>query len=264
MILQGDVYSETLNLFTGLSVFMPDKLGERDNYKVVYLLHGLHGDNRTWLQNTMLPVFAKNTKAVFIMPEVGRSFYTDMKYGLKYYTYIGEELPAICKRTFNISVKREDTAVMGCSMGGYGALKLALTKPDKYGFCGAFAPACLFFNEILTGLQTEADAYAKTGPDAQAIVNDLRTIFGDDLRYTPADMILELAKAAEKAPLKQKIYAACVVDDELIKDARRFNAQISKTALDWTFEEMPGAHEWYFFNEALKRALQEWGVGGVV
>ena len=72
-----------------------------------------------------------------------------MKYGLKYFSYITEELFKICKNIFNISSKREDTAIMGASMGGYGALKCALSKPEQYGFCGAFSPAFLFLKDYL-------------------------------------------------------------------------------------------------------------------
>lgn len=258
MILQGDVYSETLNLSTGLSVFMPDKLNERDNYKVVYLLHGLHGDNRTWLQNTMLPIFAKNTKAVFIMPDAGRSFYTDMKHGLKYYTYISEELPLICKRAFNISGKPEDTAVMGCSMGGYGALKLALAQPEKYGFCAAISPACLFLNEGLDGIKADPGVYDKVDANMQAIFRDFASIFGDDLQYSDEYLILKLAKIAEKSHCKPKIYVTCGLQDDLVKENRRFSEEMAKTTIDYTYEEWQGAHEWHFFNEALRKSLQKW------
>ena len=61
-----------------------------------------------------------------------------MKYGLPYFSYLTEELPTICKSIFRISADREHTAVMGGSMGGYGALKCALSKPEQYGMCAAF------------------------------------------------------------------------------------------------------------------------------
>jgi S-formylglutathione hydrolase FrmB len=258
MVLQGDIYSETLNMYTGLSVFAPDALQARDNYKVVYLLHGLHGDNRTWLHNTMLPIIAKTFNAVFIMPEVGRTFYADMRYGPRYFSYISEELPAICRRLFNISGTPEDTAVMGCSMGGYGALKTALTKPDRYGFCAAISSACLFFDEILDALRRDPSPYLKTGPAAKEMVSNMHAIFGDDLRYASADVLLSLVAEAEKAPVKPKIYMACGTEDDLLQENRRFKIEMTKTAFDFEYEEWQGAHEWHFFNDALKKSLQKW------
>ncbi|MDR1218535.1 MAG: acetylesterase [Treponema sp.] len=261
MILQGSIFSETLNMSVGLSVFFPEKLQKRNVCRTVYLLHGLHGDNGTWLYNTMLPVIAKNTDSVFIMPEVGRSFYADMKRGYRYFTYVSEELPEICKRNFNISTKREDTAVMGCSMGGYGALKLALSKPDRYGFCGAISPACLFLDELLYKLRKEWERYSQTGREAASIIRDFKAIFGDDFQYDSGDVILELARNAEKAPEKPKIYMACGTDDDLLADNRRFAEEMKRPdfdCMDCLYEEWTGAHDWKFFNEALAKALQMW------
>jgi S-formylglutathione hydrolase FrmB len=103
----------------------------------VYLFHGLRGDSGSWLDNSMLPVFARDYNAVFILPDAGRSFYADMKYGQNFFTWLSRELPGLCKRLFNITAKPADTAVIGCSLGGYGALKCALSYPGRYGFCGA-------------------------------------------------------------------------------------------------------------------------------
>jgi S-formylglutathione hydrolase FrmB len=265
MILQGNVFSETLNMTTGLSVFFPEKLQKRTAYRAAYLLHGLHGDNRTWLHNTMLPVIAKHTDTVFIMPEVGRSFYADMKFGYRYFTYVSEELPQICKRNFNISTEWEDTAVMGCSMGGYGALKLALSKPDRYGFCGAISPACLFLNEILQGLRKEWERYAQLGHDEASIVRDFKMIFGEDFQYGGSDIILKLAKniekPVEKTVEKPKIYMTCGTEDNLIVDNRRFAKEMKEMAFDYTYEEWAGVHDWQFFNTSLIKVMQAWTRG---
>jgi S-formylglutathione hydrolase FrmB len=265
MILEGNVFSETLNMNTGLSVFFPETLQKRHVYRAAYLLHGLHGDNRTWLYNAMLPVIARYADTVFIMPEVGRSFYADMKFGYRYFTYVSEELPEICKRNFTISTKREDTAVIGCSMGGYGALKLALSKSDRYGFCGAISPACLFLNELLRNLRKEWEHYSQSGTNEAAIVRDFKAIFGEDFQYSGNDIILTLAKNVEKpveqsadTPEKPKIYMACGTEDIFITDNRRFAKEMKKMTFDYTYEEWTGAHDWRFFNESLIKAMQAW------
>lgn len=66
------------------------------------------------------------------MPEVRRSFYADEHYGEAYWTYISEELPAFIENTFSVSQEREDRFVIGLSMGGYGAFKLALNYPERF------------------------------------------------------------------------------------------------------------------------------------
>jgi S-formylglutathione hydrolase FrmB len=257
MLLRGNFYSGVLGLYTGITIFAPEQ--HEEPYKVCYLLHGLHNDQNTWVDSTMLPVFARDHGTLFVLPAVGRSFYTDMKHGYRYFAYITEELPRIVKKIFNISVKREDTAVIGCSMGGYGALKTALSAPERYGFCGAISSACLFINEQLDSLRENTGYWLNTGgPEARAILTDLQAAFGEDLAYADSDEILKLAEKAAARTVQPKIYAACGTEDNLRKENLRFKEQIKKLNLQYTYEEWAGAHDWGFFNDALKKALEAW------
>ncbi|GHV56281.1 esterase [Spirochaetia bacterium] len=259
MILRGEVSSDALGMHTGINILTPDNVKGSDPYRIVYLLHGLHGDQNSWLDKTMLPVFANDYNAVFVMPAVGRSFYTDMKYGQKYFTYVTEELPEICRKVFNISGRREATAVMGCSMGGYGALKCALSRPEQYGFCGTVSAACLYLKENLDGLRKDPSPWLKQGgSNAEAIYRDFIAIFGDDFPWKPEIEITELAKKAEAGPVRPKIYAACGEQDSLCTDNRRFKTDMEKRSFDFTYEEWLGIHDWYFFNDALKKAMKAW------
>lgn len=59
-----------------------------------------------------------------VMPEVGRTWYTDTQYDLKHFTFVADKLPAVCRSYFKgMSARREDNMIGGFSMGGYGALK---------------------------------------------------------------------------------------------------------------------------------------------
>ena len=147
MILKGNFFSESLEMDTSIAVLIPDGLHRDKPYKITYLLHGLKGNHNTWTDYTLLPLYALDYQSIFVMPAVSRSFYTDMYYGQKFFTYVAEELPEVCRQVFNISSKREDTGIIGASMGAYGALKIALTYPEQYGFGGAIASAALFLKE---------------------------------------------------------------------------------------------------------------------
>ena len=246
---------------TNIQVLIPDTSADcRDGepFRVVYLLHGLHGDQGTWLDNTMLPVYAKKYNAVFVMPEVGRSFYLNLKYGRRYYDYVSDELPGICRRIFNISSKREDTAVMGCSMGGYGALRLALTRPEQFSFCGAIAPACLYFKSILDKVRKDPGPYLKTGAEAREIVTDLYIAYGEELEYRRDYDISELVKDFPAGSSRPKIYTACGIEDDLRKENVRFADHMKGSGFDFTYEEWEGGHDWYFFNSALQKMLDLW------
>ena len=256
MILRGNFHSEALHMSTNVQMLIPDQEG--GHFRVIYLLHGLHGDQGTWLDNTMLPVFAKNYNAVFVMPEAGRSFYLNLKYGRNYYDFVSDELPRVCRRVFNISARREDTAMMGCSMGGFGALKIAFTRPDQFGFCGAISPACLSFKPMLDGLRDDPAPYLSTGSEAGEVYKDLLCAYGEDLEYREEYDIMELAKNFPAGAAKPKIYNTCGTEDSLKRENHSFAREMKKTDFDYTYEEWTGGHDWYFFNDALKKTLEVW------
>ena len=256
MVLRGDFSSEALHMSTNIQLYVPDKI--KPPYRVVYLLHGLHGNQGTWLDYSMLSYFAKDYNAVFVMPEAGRSFYFNQKYGRNYCDYISEELPDMCSRVFNITAEVKYTAVMGCSMGGHGALSMAFKRPDRFGFCGAISPACLYFEPMLDSLRKNAETYCKTGLEADAILKDFRAAYGEDLEYIPDNDVSVLVKKLPADMPKPVIYTTCGTEDELRKECLQFNEDIKDLGFDYTYEEWSGGHEWYFFSAALKKTLEFW------
>lgn len=257
MILRGQLYSKVLEMETNITVLAPEELEGEGHYKVVYLLHGLCGRSGDFIEYTLLPLYAKKYKTIFIMPEVARSWYTDMAFGLKYFTYISEELPVICKNLFNISSERQNTGVMGVSMGGYGALKCALTRPEIYGFCGALAPGCLYLREGLAEQRLEGKTKAFRDKIGAQTADDFYAVFGPNLDWRPDSEILDLAKKNQVSENKPVIYVACGNDDFLIESNLRFKEDMDSLSYPFTFEMWQGKHDWQFFDEALQRALQK-------
>ena len=90
-------------------------------------------------------------------------------------------------------------------MGRYGALKCALSKPDQYGFCGAFSSALLFLKEYLN-YQRDAGIVE---------LEDLKAILGEDLTWKSEFEILELVKSLYNKTDNPIIYTACGYDDFL-------------------------------------------------
>ena len=73
----------------------------------------------------------------------GAGFYldaTEPPYNRNYnmYTYIIEELPSIIENNFDFDMSRQ--SIFGHSMGGHGAIVMALRNPKKFKSCSAFAP----------------------------------------------------------------------------------------------------------------------------
>ena len=82
----------------------------------------------------------------------------------RYFTWLTKELPRAVADLFRVSSAPEDTYILGASMGGYGALKAALTLPERYAACGAFSPCCLDLQDYLRPAWrdgTDGDAFRR-------------------------------------------------------------------------------------------------------
>ena len=140
--IQLNFYSKALGMQTQVNVIIPqrDVSGEIGlsnkskvkQYKSLYLLHGLSDDQTIWLRRTSIERYANDYGICIIMPFGGKSFYFDLLSGERYYTYIAQELPDIISEFFHVSNRREDRFIAGNSMGGYGALKIALKENESF------------------------------------------------------------------------------------------------------------------------------------
>ena len=102
----------------------------RGPLQVLYLLHGMNEDESTWLRRTTIEQYARRLRLALVMPYGENSFYLDMACGPAWLENLTEELPRFLRQNFALSPRREDTAIAGASMGGYGALHAALLRPD--------------------------------------------------------------------------------------------------------------------------------------
>ena len=66
------------------------------------------------------------------MPEAQCSFYMDTSYGQPYWKHISEEVPHVLQQWLQLDISRAHSFISGISMGGYGAAKLALQKPNQF------------------------------------------------------------------------------------------------------------------------------------
>ena len=115
---RGDFYSEHLGMQTGAHFVIPENVEKNEELRVLYLLHGLSDNCGHWVRNTSAERYAVEHRTALVIPEVQRSFYTDMKYGPHYFSYVSKELPAFAQKTFGLSAEREKNMVAGLSMGG--------------------------------------------------------------------------------------------------------------------------------------------------
>lgn len=135
-LLHVDFFSDVLGMCTSADVILPQQTsgqigmegkGAEGKLKTMYLLHGMSDDQTIWQRRTSIERYVSQLGIAVVMPTTHLAFYTDTTYGMRYWTYISEELPKICREFFpQMSDKKEDNLAAGLSMGGYGAWKLGL------------------------------------------------------------------------------------------------------------------------------------------
>ena len=245
-------YSQVLGLMSTMSVILPDpplpgaaesQTNQRARYPTLYLLHGLSDDHTAWQRQTAIERHVAGLNLAVVMPAVQRSYYANMATGLRYWTFISEEVPALAHRFFPLSTRRDETFVAGLSMGGYGAFKLALTFPDRYAAAASLSGAL--------------DLVARARADAEAGNDELGHIFGpiDSLVGSPNDLF-QLAQhlSGQRAPRPQ-FYQWCGTEDFLYADNVRFCEHAKTLGLDILYEEGPGGHTWDCWDAQIQRVL---------
>ena len=242
-------YSRVLDIDVSVSVILPEVQTMLEQggklLPTLYLLHGLSDDHTHWIRQTRLEFYARRYRLAIVMPCVNRSFYTDMKHGAKYFTFVSEELPKVMELYFPLSHEREERFAAGLSMGGYGAMKLGLLCPEKYAAVASLSGA----------VEMEADFFRHSVQKDDAFLRELTDIFGPFEEFMQSDNCL--TRVAERLdPAKApRMYMACGTADFLFDSnedfVRRFGEKFS---IRYDTEE-GAAHTWDFWDRQIEKVL---------
>jgi len=248
-------FSDTLGMCVEMDAIIPQaakgqigrtSVADGGPYQTLYLLHGMSDDHTIWQRRTSIERYVSELGLAVIMPSTQLGWYTDMYRGLKWWTYISQELPAICRKFFPLSDKREDTFAAGLSMGGYGAAKLGLGAGETFSNVATLSGA------VDMGLLLRDPE--RPGPIEEFWEN----IFGTPEIFTGGDNdLLALAEKRKAIGMMPRIYQWCGTEDFLYKSNLSFRDHVQKLGYDLTYEDGPGDHQWKYWDEKIQRVL-EW------
>jgi putative tributyrin esterase len=246
-----DFFSEVLGVGTSMTVLLPQQTSEQiglparyagDPPPVLYLLHGLSDDDTAWTRYTSIERYVAPLGLAVVMPQAGRSFYTDEEHGSRYWTFLSGELPEVCRSFFRLSDRREDTFVAGLSMGGYGAFKWALREPGRFAAAASLSGA----------LDVDRRRRDSTRPiDPQV----WHTVFGDRPLVGSDDDLFGLLDAAPDGTRLPAMYVACGTEDHLYDDNVRFVEAARRRNVPVAVELGPGGHEWPYWDAKIQDVL---------
>lgn len=141
------------------AVYLPPNIKAGDKLPVLYWLSGLTCTEQNFIQKSGFAQFASAHNVIVVAPDTsprgeqvanaerydlgqGAGFYVNAtqapwKAHYQMYDYIVEELPALIEANFPANDQR---SIFGHSMGGHGALMIALRNPERYASASAFSP----------------------------------------------------------------------------------------------------------------------------
>lgn len=229
--------SEPLHRESELYAVLPDPDPETADDRplpVVYLLHGLSDGASTWVRRTAIERHAENLRMMVVMPEGGRSFYTDAVEPIGAWERHLLETVAWVDRTFRTVRAPSGRGIGGLSMGAFGSMKLGLKHP-----------------ELFASVAAHSGFYDIRGAVEEPRWPDLPLIFGRRV----ADDEDCYALAARPGP-KPRIHMDCGIDDFLIDQNRDFHRHLERCGVAHEYREHPGIHDWAYWDAHVREALE--------
>jgi S-formylglutathione hydrolase FrmB len=225
-------------------------------YPTLYFLHGLFEDERSWIDRGGKQIWESLTeqgtltKFIVILPDGGRSFYVNSQdHRERYEDFLIQELVAEIDRRYRTLPVARERGVSGTSMGGYGALHLAMRYPEVFGSASAHSAALL--PKFPTPLPTEGrwGFYARV----------LQEPFGSPLNesYWEANNPLTLAGHPERFP-HLALYFDCGDHDRygFEEGAERLDHILAEKGFTHEYALRPGGHGWDYLHQYLPFSLE--------
>lgn len=135
------VYSPSMKKNVDVAIITPDSVGN-GGLPAVYLLHG-YGDNHLigYLGRTNVRQLADALRQIVVIPDGDTSWYFDSPVdpSYRYETFVAKELVAYVDSHYPTMADRRFRAITGLSMGGHGALYLAIRHQDVFGAAGSMS-----------------------------------------------------------------------------------------------------------------------------
>lgn len=216
--------------------------GGQRRYPVLYLLHGKSGDNTDWSKRAPLREAVGRAPLIVVMPDGDDGWYVDWADGVhRYESQIVRDLVPHVDGAYRTLAVREGRALAGLSMGGYGAVKIALVHPDLFVSAASLSGALRFPRE---GWDDGPKVFG-TGPPSE--------------RLRAQNDVLELALALERARPAWSgpaLYLDCGTDDFLYDSNARVRSFLREIAVPYAYHEEPGSHTWEYWSARLPDLLR--------
>jgi S-formylglutathione hydrolase FrmB len=248
--------SEILAREIPYGLYLPPSYEENDqDYPVVFFLHGANENEKRWSTRGRTDLMLDQMIAdgeigefIVAIPFGENSFYTNSVSGERWEDMVTEEFMPMIEADHRALGTRAGRAISGVSMGGYGALKLAMKNPGLFGSVSAHSAM------LLDDLES-----TMIRPDLRQLYLALfDEIFGVSESMASWDANNPLGIAREVALDGMKIYFDCGTEDQygFFTGAEQLHDILDSRSIDHEFYLYPGRHGWDYAREHTAAALK--------
>lgn len=278
-------WSQALGIRKRVLTWLPPSYASQPEkrYPVAYYLHGAWGDETNWLNPGRLAqtldslVATGMPEMIVVMPDGDDGFYTTWNFlgdwpGCRrnrppnaepadtycvpwphYDDYIARDLVGFVDRRYRTIADRRHRGIAGLSMGGFGAVTLALAYPDVFSAAashsGVLAPARGGGRSAVPAHRFDLDSLrASWAPSLWAIS---APVFGkDSVGWAARDPANLAARLRRKQPqMMPALYVDCGTDDFLLHHNRAFRDAILASGGQLVYKEYAGSHTWEYWRQ---------------
>lgn len=235
------VFSNAMHKSINCVVITPDSYKKKKNYfPVVYLLHGYSGSYSDWIIKVPdLKIMVEKNKVIIVCPDGGfSSWYFDSPVDstFKYETHVATEIVQYIDNKYRTIPDKDHRAISGLSMGGHGALFLALRHADVFGAAGSMSGGV-----DLSESKNRFHIIKRIG-DTTANAQNWHD-------YSVVNLIENYSNTAVK------IIFDCGVKDFFIGGNRLLHKKMMELKMPHDYIERPGEHNWNYWKNAVEYQL---------
>lgn len=208
----------------------------KERFPVVYLLHGYSGNYAGWIKEApQLAQKADELQMMIVCPDGGYySWYFDSPIDpkMKYETFVSKELVNYIDSAYKTIADKKGRFITGLSMGGHGALYLAVRNKDVYSQAGSMAggvdirpfPKNWQIKQVLGDITTNKENW-----DNYAVITQVETLKNGEL-----NLLID-----------------CGLGDFFLEVNRNLHQKLMQLKIDHDYTERPGVHNGAYWGSAI-------------
>jgi enterochelin esterase-like enzyme len=229
------------------------------SYPVIYLLHGFGDDYTAWYKGGKIQQYVDNYRnaigqVILVMPDGGNSYWVN-RYNGQYQIMdmLVNEMTNVIDTAYRTIKDAEARAVMGYSMGGYGALVTVAKNPE------------VFFTCVSLSMSFRTDSQYLAEPQ-EIFDYQWGSVFGGrgksgDERLTPYFMEYSpfhfFNNPDDPSYSSQNYYLACGDDEESLDVTNQeLHDLMSTNGIEHTYSTGSGGHSWTYWHREMPKALE--------